>query len=574
MLEARSPTPTVAAPARAARRLNLVSITGMVMAVVGAALCVAHFAVGPATGHLTLKLETKPTVMTVAYKAYGNAEASDGKYWLGKLVLGNDGKGPLRDLHVSYRVPGSIEWTTPDSAAEILPKQTAVLPIYPRFPSSVTKIRTRTPAVLEVKVEYTSGGETESRIEKRPFELRGVTEIEYTSIGSDEIISWYDMWDNSEVLAAFMTDEDEVVKTYFGKISETMGGTPYVNSTEAMIKLLRAIYEFEVGTGMVYMGAKGVPEKLGDATTLVQSVKLPREVIRGNSGTCIELTILMSSLLRQCGVKSTMVLIPGHAFPVIETSGGLVAFETTGIMGPNLGGVSTFEKALEDGNATWEKCTKGEIPFVIVDYLDHQDRGLRPPELDPVDVTALTQMLAERIRNRTRPPTPNPLDGDPRVPPPDPTTVTHPQTYRDPTGRLTVGYPTQWMTDYTSLQMIQQSAPWYLMSASDPQSGWGVDVYGFGSGNQRECLQALGQLGSSLGFSVSFGSSQPVQINGVAWSATPFSYDALGQPITGRVYLSSAPQGTYGVSVGGPTATAQLAQPTVDRIVNSIQLGR
>ncbi len=572
------------------------AIAGVAILASGLGISAAHLFGGAEPGTLDVKIHSKPTVMTVAYKAYGNAEAADGKYWLAKLVMQNTGGTPLSDLKVSYRVPDYIDWTTPDSAAVVLPGQTTVLPIYPRFPASITNIRTRTPTQLELKVEYSVDGEQKSRIEKRPFELRGVTEIEFTSIESDEIISWYDMWDNSEVLAAYMTDEDEVVKAYFGKISETMGGTPYVQTAEDLGKLVGAIYNFQVGTGMAYMGAKGVPEVLGDTQTLVQSVKLPREVIRGNSGTCIELTLLMSALLNQCGVKSYMVLIPGHAFPIIEMAGGqVVGFECTGVGGQNLGGVASFEKALTAGNETWAKCQRNELPFVIVDYQDHQARGLRPPELEPVDITALTQMLTTRVRDRSSRGTQSQQSQnqggsyqtqnqqtqnqqtqnqtqDPRHNQTQQQTAANLATYRDPAGVLSFQYPKSLIGNPQLVTQLQRSSPWYLDNLTDQQTGWGVDVYGFGSTNQQDCVEALRGLGQTLGAKVSFGQSQQAQINGKNWAVIPVTYTVERQTHRGHVYLITVGRVTYGVGVGGPENSAEAARPSVQQIVQSIQI--
>lgn len=577
--------------------MNALVIVGLVLLLAGVGLCVSSMMGGELPGKLDLKVQAKPTVMTIAYKAYSNPEAVDGKYWLAKVVMRNTGNAPLSDLAVSYRVPGHIEWTTPDTAAEVLPGQTLVMPIYPRFTSAVTKTRTRTPASLEVKVDYKTAGESKSVVEKRPFELRGVTEIEYTSIEADEIISWYDMWDNSEILAAYMTDEDEVVKAYFGKISETMGGTPYVSNNEDLGKLLGAIYQFEVGTGMVYMGAKGVPETLGETQTLVQSIKLPRDVIQGNSATCIELTLLMSALLNQCGVKSHMVLIPGHAFPIIETpSGQLVAFECTGVGGQALGGVDSFEDAYKKGNETWAKCLKGETPYVIVDYQSHQASGLRPPELDPVDISAFLKMLNDRIDRRvsaakeaqqqqqqqqaqqestqqqstqTNPaPGPGPNTGPVG---PDPA-VANFAAYRDPTGRMTVPYPGNWMTDPNAIAMVQQSgAPWYLFAAADPQSGWEVGVFGFNSPDQQMCADALYGLGLGMGIDMAFGTPELVQIQGRPWTVVPISYvHQTGTPFTAQLYMHTSGPLTYGFGVSGPTQTAGVASGNVNLIIQNV----
>lgn len=559
-------------------------LLGLALAGIGILLVTGHLMNRAAPGQLDLRMQIKPTVMTVAYKAYGNPAASGGRYWLAKLVMHNSGGQPLNDLSVSYRVPGLIDWTTPDVASEVIPGQTAVLPIYPSFPSSVTRTRTLTPTTLEVRIEYQTDGQKVSRVEKRSFELRGVTEIEFTSIEQNEINSWYDMWDNSELLAAYITDEDEVVKTYFGKISETMGGTPYVQTAEDLAKLLGAVYQFQVASGMVYMGAKGVPETLGDTRTLVQSIKLPREVIQGNSGTCIELTLLVSALLNQCGVKSSMVLIPGHAFPIIQTTNGWVGFETTGIGGANLGGVHPFEKALESGHGLWQKCLQGEMPFMVIDYQDLQAKGIRPPELDPVDTTALVQMLTDRVRHRQRTPEQpqGPIQVDqggggsqPRITQPDSQPLlANMKVYQDPTGLLRLVYPEHWIENIQALQMARQGgANWYLFGAVDPQTHWGLDVYGFNSANQQQCLQALSQYAMNLaGVSLQYGQAEQVQLAGRAWTMVPVFYQAQNIFVTSQLYLHTAGNLTYAFGIGGPAETGAPILPVIGQMLNHVQM--
>ena len=109
------------------------------------------FVGGSAPAEMRYRIDTKPTVMTVAYKAYGNPEAADGKYWLARVVLENEGESSMHDVAVSYRIPEYVDWTTPRNIDEVLPGQTRVLPIYPKLPTKVTNLRSRTPSSLEVK---------------------------------------------------------------------------------------------------------------------------------------------------------------------------------------------------------------------------------------------------------------------------------------------------------------------------------------------------------------------------------------------------------------------------------------
>src|SRR5687767_13877701 len=120
---------------------SLVILPGMALAALGLGLvAISFFVGGKGNGALDLKFVAKPTLMTAAYKVYGNPQAVGGKYWLGKVTLKNTGSGSLKDVRISYRIPDYVDWTTPESHTEVLPNQTVVFAIYPRLPGRVTDI--------------------------------------------------------------------------------------------------------------------------------------------------------------------------------------------------------------------------------------------------------------------------------------------------------------------------------------------------------------------------------------------------------------------------------------------------
>lgn len=376
-------------------------LVGVACLVLSAACAGAWYAGGPAPGKLGYKVYHKPTVMTFAYKAYGSPQAADGKYWMARVVVDNTGGRPLSDVRVSYRIPDYLDWTTPELNAELLPGQTAVVALYPKLPARVTQTRTRTPATLEIKLEHTDGGRTHERIERREFEFRGVNEVEYTSLPASEVLDWFDIYSNNEILAALVTDEDDAVKQYLGKISETQGGVNVISDQKTLLQFLKSCYDFQVQTGMTYAAAKGVPEQIGDVAAYTQSIRLPRDVIAQNSGLCIELAILQASLAQAAGAKAYLVMIPGHCYPLLQApDGSMVAIESTGIGGANLGGTKSFEEAIQIGMKELEEATGGKVPATIVDVGQMQARGIRPPELDRTDLAALTRTLQDRLDQR------------------------------------------------------------------------------------------------------------------------------------------------------------------------------
>ncbi|MEZ6019092.1 MAG: hypothetical protein R3F17_03035 [Planctomycetota bacterium] len=267
-----------------------------------------HLFGGQAPGKFDYRLTIKPTV-TTAYKAYGNREAA------GRQVLdGLHGHGQQRGVRAERRDrllphPGLRRLdhspddprraSRPDPRAADLPQTARQGHQYPA-PAHWS---------LEVKLAWNDGEKDHEKIEVREFDFRGVNEIEYTSLPSDEVLSWYDVYDNAEICAAFVTYEDPVVRQYLGEVSETMGGFPICSNAEELIKAMRSIYDYQVATGMKYAGNTGVPENLGEASSYVQNIRLPRDVVYQNSGLCIELAMLWAALGQGASAKAHLALI-------------------------------------------------------------------------------------------------------------------------------------------------------------------------------------------------------------------------------------------------------------------------
>jgi len=392
------PKAPVAAPA--ANRGLLAA--GIALLTIGAGTA-GYSLLSGAAGQLSTKVYHQRAVLTGAYKTYGNPSAVGGKYWFAKVVLDNSGQAPLRDIRVSYQIPEYISWTTPDETPELLPGQTAVFPFYPKFPARVTNIQTRTPSVLEIKIDYDTDKGRQTRIEKREFEFRGLTEFVYTDLPSDEIVSWWDAYDNDPLLAAWVHDEDPAVKTFYGKVSGESGGVNVISGQKELYLLGRGIYDYMVRLGMTYSGAKGVPDNIGDVKSFMQSIRTPRDVIYGNSGLCVELALLWASLGQAAGAKTYLVLVPGHAFTILQADdGSRIVVETTaigGASGGNMAPAATFDEAIKMGAETFKQSQQKGL-LNILDVRDLQAKGIRPPELPDINKAELVKMLDDQIVKR------------------------------------------------------------------------------------------------------------------------------------------------------------------------------
>src|SRR6266581_6456086 len=93
----------------------------------------------------------RKSLMTFAYKIYGDPAAENGRFFLSKIVFHNDGTGPVHDLSISYQIPDYISWTTPETRSELPAGQTFVALYYPQLPAKCTQLTSQGNATLETK---------------------------------------------------------------------------------------------------------------------------------------------------------------------------------------------------------------------------------------------------------------------------------------------------------------------------------------------------------------------------------------------------------------------------------------
>jgi len=550
---------------------------GLGLVVLGLLLVAVWVVFGRGTGVLAAKVYWQPTVMTVAYKTYGNPDAAQGKYWFAKTVLQNTGNGSLRNVKVSYQIPDYITWTTPDTAAEILPGETVVFVYYPKFPAKVTSIRTQTPATLEVKIDYDGGASHEPHLEKRDFQFRGLSEFAYTSLPANEVLTYYDVFDNDPLLASFVTDEDPVVKTFYAKVSEAYGGINSMDKGKDMVAMAKSVYDYMVSLGMTYSGAKGVPEKVGDVNSLVQSIRMPRDVIEGNSGLCIELALLWSAIAQTAGAHPYLILIPGHAFVILQAGdGSQLPVECTGIgggAGGNLGAAMTFEQAVKSATKTLEDTVQKGDPIEKLDIQALQARGIRPPELEAKDLAELEKLLDDRRHGARRPAVVYRQISQTSQPAAPRDNGIAMRVWQDPNGALKLPYPMDWAVDNQAIANIRRVLPGYAFAAADVSRHCSVEVAFFTTPNLQTVLSQYSAALRQFGASAALGASQQTAIGGRSVMAFPITVSGAGGLFSGTLIVAGVRGGYAMVGVTAAQPGADNWRQIMNRILSGIQFG-
>lgn len=530
---------------------------------------------GRKPGDLTWDIVAKKSVMSVAYKAYANAAAGNGRYYLSKTVFRNRGEGSVHDVAISYQIPDYVSWTTPDKFPEILPGQTVVDVYYPTLPQRVAEFTSAQPSTLEVKISWDDGsGKPREEIQKVKFEFRGVNEMEYTTLAATEIASWFDLFENSDLVAAFVTTDDPVVKAFAGEVTRFAGGTTAGagGSTNEVAATMEALYNYQLALNMHYASARGFPAELGDIKTLVQDIRLPREVILNGHGLCIETAILWCTVMGHLGVKTLLVMVPGHAFTVVvDNSGNWIPIETTGIGGERIGRMG-FRESLETAQKELQNAMNQGV-YQLIDVAALQAGGIRPPELPKIETRSVQETLAKRLE-ASRPAQQQP-DVPQEQPQNDQTQATAFRQWSHPDGICSFSYPREWQTNAQAIQQIQQAGvDWFLFAAEDGSTAAEVDFYHFKDAADVEAAltvmqdfmeRAQGTMDVRASMEVNVGGRRGQRLSGVTtWQN--------GSENAWMMTMVATKRGVVAVSAASPLQSFDNHKALLDKIVQSLKV--
>ncbi|MEM7281549.1 MAG: hypothetical protein AAF438_07965 [Pseudomonadota bacterium] len=379
---------------------KLLLLIGGVVTLAGIALMVMSLGGSGGPGNLRLQIETKPTIMSAAYKVHANKELKSGRYWLAKVMLTNEGPGILDDVRVSYRIPNYVDWTTPRPFPNVLVNQTIVDLFYPRLPARLAEKLTNSTEQVEIKINYTTDGESKEELRQVDFELKGRNELVYTTMDQDEIANVSDMYENTDLIASFVTPNDPVIKHFTQQLQQkVLGGSTagVVDTQEEVLRFMEGLYQYQLAAGMVYGGTLGLPEQRGNSFSMVQHVRMPREVLTGEAGLCIELSTLFASVALSGGLKPVIFVTQRHAWPGIKMpDGSIIPIEATRIGGAGIGGSKSFEDAVKEGYEEMQTFFAGGDQGIgaaigLFDIAALQSAGIQPPEL-PSDANLIARV--------------------------------------------------------------------------------------------------------------------------------------------------------------------------------------
>ncbi|MEK6973321.1 MAG: cysteine protease [archaeon] len=342
------------------------------------------FFTSPASGSqgqpkLSYKILAPEHILSGAYKVYGKENLG---LWAAKLIITNNGAAPAYGLKPEYKIEGYSEWAEGKSYPILLPGSTVVDLYYPLLSDTVTKLSTTTPSKVKIKINYSEkkDGVLKEIAEDKSITVLGGHDFIFSSIVPEKSTgSFYDVFSNYPFVAAWVTPTDPVLMKFADAGNKVAGGAAAGLSDEAAIKSLEGMWLLSVANGIAY---KTEPEAFWTGK-FSQYLKYPRDVLKDKAGTCIDTAIFFASLAISQGLDAYVILMTGHAFPVIKLpkSGNIIPIEST-----ELNNKATFEEAVKSGEETFNKAKEG--PNIIIDVKTLQISGITPPQLEelPQDI--------------------------------------------------------------------------------------------------------------------------------------------------------------------------------------------
>ena len=458
---------------------------------------------------LDVQIIPAPAIMPSIYKVYANDEALNGKYSLFKMVMTNNTNNTAENVEVSYQIPNHIETKVIQKIPKIVPGQTVVINCFPSFSEKIVEKTTSSKETVNITVK---GSNISTFEESFSISCKGRNEFMYSFIPADEIRTAEENFDNMALLSCLVTPEDPIIKYLTQKIQEKLlkGEAASVENKEAEgVRVMMGIYEATLRSHMVYSGTSGVPEKFGDVSTITQSIRLPREVITGKTGLCIELSLLYASVMMCAGMDPVVYLVPGHAYPGFRMNGKYYAIESTAIGGEGMGGRSSAQEAYEHGmkslNKFIEAMQNGDGRYMVVDIREAIKNGAVAMELK--DDTFLRQKIDEIAQSFDA----NAIPTDVRVTQetvnyvPDNggggggNTGTLPAGYKSFKGAISFGYPGSWTIHQG------QGMPQCTHVISNAAQTTFIEVYNFsGYSSPQQAMNAVEQYVNQIGGSLQY----------------------------------------------------------------------
>ncbi|MBN1837299.1 MAG: tetratricopeptide repeat protein [Spirochaetales bacterium] len=222
-----------------------------------------------------------------------------------RVTITNVEKFPITDLKVSFFQAGFMD--SPTEAADIPalePGESRTVDLLASFNQEVFTTEGVTPLTGEVAVEYLSRGKAARQTLPVSYDLHDKTAL---------------TWDDDAKVGAFVTAADSALRNYTSFIRQAAKEEVVPGFSEPLqigMQVYYALKEigciYQVDPTSPFTAAQGDPQR-------VDSISLPRDTLKRQTGDCDDLTVLYCALLETVGVESAFITVPGHIYAAFNS---------------------------------------------------------------------------------------------------------------------------------------------------------------------------------------------------------------------------------------------------------------
>ncbi len=354
--------------------LSVLSVAILLISMLGLILALMPVETDPEP-QLSVDLYVRPEIVTATYKIYGDPSQN---MWAARTIIENTGEVPIKDFEIKYKIDGYCDWTSTENYPEIVPGETVRDYCWPSLdPEAVAAISTMTSAELTMQYAYDGLNKPVEDTEK--ITMLGRNDFVFSSLPEEDVVIWQDAFDNYPLMAAFVTPNEELTKS----TANTIAGGLVSSIDQDALAIFQRAFDYLRSYGLKY-----IIEPEGYWTSgFSQYVQYPADTLSRQAGTCLDLSILMASLMEAVGIQSVIYLTEGHAQPaiVLPESGDIVPIEATFIdqefavthyqdsVSPEV----TSSECIDDAISYLNDALDSGI-FIVIDVEDAWSKGVVP----------------------------------------------------------------------------------------------------------------------------------------------------------------------------------------------------
>lgn len=224
---------------------------------------------------------------------------------IGTGAIKNVEKYPIYDVSISFFQKDFMDSPTKiASLSEIRPGEVKEFDITAAFNDRVFTVVGQTPLNGSLTVDYIMRNRAATQSFTAGYDLHDKTAL---------------TWDDLRKVAAFITPADSALRNFASYVRQSSKDAVIQGLSEPLQVAMQIYYALKE-LGVIYQVDPTSPFSAvqGDAR-VVDSVSLPRDTLRRNTGDCDDLTALFAALLETVGVETGYITTPGHIYPMINT---------------------------------------------------------------------------------------------------------------------------------------------------------------------------------------------------------------------------------------------------------------